>query len=215
VDASDSRPLARALARELRGIMAALAGDELTPEQIANATRLAREIQQGLQAEPRLRWQETDAGFRDATAIEDRNPIRGELNPSAPPLRMETFERPDGGPAVRGRARLGVTYEGPPYGVHGGWVAALFDDLLGAAQAQTVSPGVTAILTVRYRDITPLDQELDFEAWVEQDRGKRIVARATCHAGHKLTAEAEGVFVRVDFDAIQRRMREDRSQKDL
>jgi hypothetical protein len=49
---------------------------------------------------------------------------------------------------------------------------------------------------------------LRFEAWVESDHDKRIVAKATCHAGggELLTADAEALFIRVDFEEIQARM---------
>ena len=61
---------------------------------------------------------------------------------------------------------------------------------------------------MRYRHITPVEEELRFEAWIESDDGKRIVAKSTCHAGggDLLTAEAEALFIRVDFEEIQARM---------
>ncbi len=100
-----------------------------------------------------------------------------------------------------------MAYEGPPHGVHGGWVAALFDEVLGSVQGLANQPGVTAILRVRYRHLTPVEEELRFEGWIETLRSQRLVARATCHAGDTLTADAEGVFVRVDFNQVEERMR--------
>jgi acyl-coenzyme A thioesterase PaaI-like protein len=91
--------------------------------------------------------------------------------------------------------------------VHGGWVAALFDDVLGAAQWLVESRGVTARLTVQYRQVTPCEEELRFEAWIEERRGRRVRARATCHAGATLTAEAEALFLAVDFRRIDEHMR--------
>jgi acyl-CoA thioesterase FadM len=90
-------------------------------------------------------------------------------------------------------------------------VAALFDDLLGAAQGAAGVHCVTARLAVRYRDVTPIEEELRLEAWIERESGRRVVARATCHARDTLTAEAEGLFVRVDFNAIEARMQERRA----
>jgi acyl-CoA thioesterase FadM len=66
---------------------------------------------------------------------------------------------------------------------------------------------VTAILTVRYRHLTPVEEDLRFEGWLADQRARRLVAKATCHAGDTLTADAEGVFVRVDFAEVQERMR--------
>jgi acyl-coenzyme A thioesterase PaaI-like protein len=114
---------------------------------------------------------------------------------------------------VRGRARLGAAYEGPPHGVHGGFVAALFDEMLGSAQGLGAAPSMTGTLEVRYRHVTPLDEELRFEAWVDTRRQRSLVARATCHAGETLTAEARGLFVAVDFDEVRERMRARRDEK--
>ncbi len=101
---------------------------------------------------------------------------------------------------------MGRRYEGPPHGVHGGWVAALFDEALGAAQGLAGTRGMTALLKVRYRQVTPVAQALRLEAWVHEQRGRRTVTRATCHAGDRLTADAEGTFIAVDFDEVEERM---------
>ena len=44
-----------------------------------------------------------------------------------------------------------------------------------------------------------------FLAWVHHVSGRRIVARATCHANDVLTAEAEALFVRIDMAEMARR----------
>jgi acyl-coenzyme A thioesterase PaaI-like protein len=105
-------------------------------------------------------------------------------------------------------ARLSAAYEGPPRGVHGGWVAAMLDELLGTAQGLAEKQGVTATLKVRYRAITPIDEELRFEARVTEDRGRILRVKGSCYAGDTLTADAEGMFVRVDFNEIHDRMKE-------
>ena len=135
-------------------------------------------------------------------AYADQSPVRGRQNPVAPPLDVERVTRPDGSRAIAARARLGMAYEGPPGAVHGGIVAALFDEVLGAVQGLAERPGVTAILRVRYRQPTPIGEELRFEGWLEGQRDRRLVARASCHAGDTLTADAEGIFVEVDFSAF-------------
>jgi acyl-coenzyme A thioesterase PaaI-like protein len=99
--------------------------------------------------------------------------------------------------------------------VHGGFVAAAFDEMLGFAQSLTGNPGMTGTLTVRYRAPTPLKAELGLEAWVERVEGRKIFARGTIRAGALLTAEAEGLFVSIDASrfaeilaSAQRRRRE-------
>lgn len=202
---------ARALTGELRAIAEALSVSELRREDVADAARLAGRIRAALEGAPRRRWYDAEepnpAGSEDSRrAYLEQSPIRGQLNPIAPPLVLEPATRPDGSPSLVGRLVLGRRYEGPPHGVHGGWVAALFDEVLGAAQGLVGNSGMTAILQVRYREVTPIEEELRFESWVEEQRGRRLTARATCHAGDTLTADAEGVFLRVDFGKVQEQM---------
>ena len=137
----------------------------------------------------------------------EQSPIRGRHNPIAPPLVVDAVEHESGDRSVMARARLGMAYEGPP---HGGWVAALFDEVLGSTQSLTASPGVTAELTIRYRHITPFDADLRLEGWIDRNEDRHVVAKATCHAGTTLTADAEGLFVRVDFNEIQERVQQRR-----
>ncbi len=68
---------------------------------------------------------------------------------------------------VIGHANFGVAYEGPPGYVHGGIIAAAFDEVLGMAQSLTGNPGMTGTLSIRYRRPDPcLLTELVFEkAW--------------------------------------------------
>lgn len=211
VDPGNRRARAWELSEELRRIVEALAVCDVAPDQLDAATRLARELRSRLGGPPRSRWYDADEDTRSLgpesrSAYLEQSPIRGRNNPIAPPLVVDTIEREGGDRGVMGRARLGMAYEGPPHGVHGGWIAALFDELLGSAQGLTTSPGVTAKLTIRYRQITPIDADLRFEGWIARDEGRGIVAKATCHVGNTLTADAEGLFVRVDFNQIEERM---------
>jgi acyl-CoA thioesterase FadM len=66
---------------------------------------------------------------------------------------------------------------------------------------------MTGKLEVSYRRVTPIETDLVFEGWIEEDRSRAMVARATCSAGGEVTAEARALFVRVDFGAVARRER--------
>ncbi|MGH0034458.1 MAG: PaaI family thioesterase [Myxococcota bacterium] len=209
---------ARALADEVRELVETLSTREIEPEALREAARAVRHARERISGAPRARWYDDPLSAFDSPvsrrAYLELSPIRGRLNPVAPPIEVEFGERPDGERIVRGRARLGVRYEGPPHGVHGGWVAALFDEVLGQAQALSGGPGVTAVLNVKYRHVTPIEEDLVFEGWVHESRGRRVIARATCHAGDTLTADAEGIFMRVDFGEVQERMRQRRESRD-
>ena len=126
----------------------------------------------------------------------------GRANPLAPPLRLRIDEDGDP-PAVAGTARFGPQYEGPPGHVHGGYLAAAFDEVLGMAQSLGGKPGMTGTLTVRYRSPTPLHLEVDLRGWVERVEGRKIFTRGTLHAEGRLCAQAEAVFISIDFRALQ------------
>ena len=132
-------------------------------------------------------------------AMFDQSPLLGLANAVAPPLQLRVV---DG--QVVGTGNFGSAYEGPPGHVHGGFVAAAFDEVLGMAQSMTGNPGMTGTLTVRYRQPTPLHQELTFAATVERVEGRKIFTTATLHAADRLCAEAEGIFISVGFEKFQR-----------
>ena len=124
----------------------------------------------------------------------DWSPLIGRANPLAPPIVM----RSDDEGRVHGRVVFGTAYEGPPGCVHGGFVAAAFDEVLGYVQSLTGNPGFTGTLTTRYRTPTPLHEELRFEAWVDRVEGRKIFASGTLHAGDRLCAEADAIFISID-----------------
>jgi acyl-coenzyme A thioesterase PaaI-like protein len=135
------------------------------------------------------------ANAGDTHAFFDHSPLIGMANPLAPPIRLAVV-----GDRVEGRATFGVAYEGPPGHVHGGFLAAAFDEVLGMAQSLTGNPGMTGTLSVRYRRPTPLLTELYFEAKVDRVEGRKIFTHGTVAAGGIVTAEAEGLFIAVGHE---------------
>lgn len=161
------------------------------------------ELAEGLEAlAAQLRQHPIDAeyyGFAEASisggefGFFDRGPMLGRINALAPPLEM----RQDGD-RMRGRAWFGPAYEGPPGCVHGGYVAAAFDELLGCTQTMSGAPGMTARLAIDYRSPTPLETELTFEGVITRIEGRKIFTAGTLAAGDRLCAEAEGLFITFD-----------------
>jgi acyl-coenzyme A thioesterase PaaI-like protein len=122
--------------------------------------------------------------------------LRGEANPLAPPLR---FVPADPG-TVAATARPGRLYEGPPGCVHGGWIAALFDEVLAVLQRDAGVNGMTAELAVRFRRPVPVGAELRFSGRIEDDAspptGRSVTASATCTVDGEPAASAQARFVR-------------------
>jgi hypothetical protein len=199
------------LADELRAIAQAIVKHEIDADSAREALQLARTIRPHLSGTVRPRWYEADdpniIESDTSRAFDTLSPVRGLLNPVAPPLRMKVATRDDGTKFILGRAKLSDVYEGPPRGVHGGLVAALFDEILGASMGLAPPPGVTAKLEVNYHHLTPIDEELRLEAWIVKEQDRRVYAEATCHAGKTLTARATALFIRVDFKEVEGRMR--------
>lgn len=123
----------------------------------------------------------------------DHSPMLGQANPLAPPVKLWLE-----GDHIRGTATFGAAYEGPPGCVHGGYIAAAFDEVLGSTQSLAGSPGMTGRLTVHYRKPTPLGAELQFVGRLERVDGRKIFTRGELHAGDVLCAEAEGLFISID-----------------
>ena len=206
---SARRDAVHPLADEVRALVGDL--NRLAPDGPAlDAARdLVAEVRRALESPVRRRWYEvpleeidgpTEARLR--TEARDHSLYRGDANPLAPPL-VVTTATDDGGPMVVGTVRLDRDREGPPGRVHGGFVAGIFDDILSSAPGLVdAGPVVTARLSIRYRQATPLDVDLRFEAVVIRHSGRRIVARARCLAPDgsgesAVTAEAEALFVAV------------------
>jgi hypothetical protein len=132
------------------------------------------------------------------------SPVVGLANPVAPPVRLETD-----GLELRGSGVFDIPYEGPPGCVHGGVIALVFDEILGAANILAGAPAMTGTLTVRYRRPTPLHTEVRLHAAYVGREGRKVTTKASMHVGDELTAEAEGIFIVLDPSRFLERMTRD------
>ena len=126
------------------------------------------------------------------------SPMAGPSNAIAPPMVIVQEDRE----RLVGHVRFSAAYEGGPGLVHGGYVAAAFDELLGLVQSLTGDAGMTGTLKVRYRSPCPLERKLRMEGVVHRVEGRKIVTRGTLHAGERLVAEAEATFVLLSREEV-------------
>jgi acyl-coenzyme A thioesterase PaaI-like protein len=191
----------RRLAKAMREVIDRLIASDAPENELRAAADALERYAERLATHPRrslpLGYGES-ANAGDVAAFFDYSPMIGLSNPLAPPITLRVD-----GEVVHGNVRFGRAYEGPPGHVHGGFVAAAFDEVLGFVQSTTGQPGMTGTLTVRYRKPTPLDTDLRFEATVQRVEGRKIFAEARLYAADVLTAEAEGVFISVDLIKMQ------------
>jgi acyl-coenzyme A thioesterase PaaI-like protein len=118
------------------------------------------------------------------------SPLVGRINPVAPPAE---FVARDG--VIHGRVRFGAAYCGGRNYVHGGIVAALLDEILGNVNMVNGVGGVTGTLTIRYRNPTPLFEELRVEGRCVRKEGRKVFSEGSLWLGETLLAEAEGIFI--------------------
>lgn len=130
-----------------------------------------------------------NAGGR-ADPLYDHSPFIGIANPLAPPM---TIRQEDD--VVVAEVVFGQAYEGPPGCVHGGYVAAAFDELLGATQALSGAPGMTGTLEVRYEAPTPLKTLLRLEGRLVGVERRKIFTEGIILVDGHVTARAKGTFI--------------------
>ncbi|MFP6623421.1 MAG: PaaI family thioesterase [Myxococcota bacterium] len=184
----------RRLADAMRLVIERLVPSNAPVEELRAAADGLERYAEVLRAHPRLlrvHGHAESANAGDVGMFFDQSPMIGLANPLAPPVTIgQTGET-----TAAATVTFGSAYEGPPGHVHGGFVAAAFDEVLGYTQSLSGAPGMTGTLTVRYRKPTPLHEELLFEASLVRVDGRKIFTQATVSAGGVLTAEAEGIFV--------------------
>jgi hypothetical protein len=187
--------LARALRPLITMTVSGTLDDAALEEAADTAERMGAELSAQAGTDRRKR-QEPEKG-RPAVDYLPTSPVAGVLNPIAPPVKLEMVDGEDGVPEIRGTVWFDYPYEGPPNCVHGGVIAATFDEMLGAANIVAGSPGMTGTLSVRYRKPTPLRVELRLEARFLSISGRKIRTWGGMYHGDVLTAEADGLFIEV------------------
>ncbi|MGH3951268.1 MAG: PaaI family thioesterase, partial [Pseudonocardiaceae bacterium] len=189
------------LGSELRSLMEAATRTEVPTEVVRRTAGRLRELTQPLTE--RLRAPERPSSVDDlVSGVRMFNPVIGEGNPIAPPVRFEIV-----GTQVEGRCTLGHAHEGPHMFSHGGMSALWLDQALGHAAAAVGNIGVTTNLAVRYRRPVPLGVPLRVWARTVEVDANRTVAEgaiATVAEPGVALVEAEGRFLKLSLDQVRR-----------
>lgn len=190
---SPERAASRHLADAMRRIIARLAIVRPPAEQLERAAAVATEFADSLDELPERSksWEISEAGLQPRDFV-SYSPLSGTSNPIAMPMTMAVVGDPEGEHHIEGSVAFGPAYEGPPGHCHGGFIAAMFDEMLGFVQ---LAPGFTAWLKVQYRKPTPLNRELQLRGWISSVDGRKRIIKGTCHLDGVLLSEAEGLFI--------------------
>ncbi len=201
-------PLAEAAAAARR-VNSALSGRKADDELLARSTTalnaLADELEKGdLRSKlddflTRPHLAEIYAGQFAPIPAEDGEEIEfdpfsiggGYLHPSSVGI---TFVR-ESADCVTATCTVDPMFAGPPERTHGGMLALVIDEVMGALNRMRGSQAFTVNLSIDYRAGTPLDEPLQFRTWLHNIDGRKITLRATGHSGDELCVEAEGLFI--------------------
>jgi acyl-coenzyme A thioesterase PaaI-like protein len=210
----DAEPTPLQLARRraggaVRQLIDQLAGTDASAEVLDDLADQLEELVGAFEGAPSAAY----SGFAEAAnapdvgnlrgTLLDRSPVMGLANPVAPPLYLRLDDD-----RIEGWATFGAAYEGPPGCVHGGWIAAAFDEVLGATQTLSGQSGMTAFLHVDYRSPTPLHEELRFEGELDRVEGRKIFTVGRARHGEVVTAEAQALFIAFDFERFAEMQRQ-------
>jgi len=183
--------LARSVHRLMEQMLATDVGDPELDEDLEHAIRTTEELRARL--EPHGRGRELHFGDEEGAGGRPyyvRGALVGPHHPMYLPIEYETSEQ-----VTRGSVHFDVVWEGPPSCVHGGYIAYLYDCIMGHHNQMVGIPGMTGTLEVRYRRPAPLYADLRFEVRTIRRSGRKILDEATLWLGEELISEATGLFI--------------------
>jgi len=184
-----------AVAREIRAAVENLLACDHEPKALGEALVTARALRESLDGPPgRSFWDEYPSPPATWFAMREHSLFGGQSHPLSAPMEVNDPGEAPGHYQLRATVSLGIAYQGWKGFAHGGYLAGLFDQVLGLAQGPRSVGAATKSLTVRYHRPTPLWQQLTFGAWYEDLDERTLLGHATCHVGETLTAEAEGSY---------------------
>lgn len=127
-------------------------------------------------------------------------------DPESEKIRTQYFRRDKDGRLIA-KVWFGPQSEGPPNCVHGGAIAAVLDEAMGAATWIAGHTVIGAKLTVKYRRPVPIDSHAEVEARVDKESGRRLATVAVLrNGGGETLAEGEGLYFCVAPEELGRGM---------
>ena len=186
------RNVSAALRRLIENLVTCTTDTDTLNNMAVQLNEQADALEQAPRLHGRMAFEEAEDISSHAHLGYELNPLDGKSNPIAAPIIVWVDAD-----RVYGKVTMGWQYEGPPKAVHGGFVAALFDQFLGVGQKITEQPGFTGTLTIKYLQPTPIDTELRLEGWVDRVDGRKNYMVGEMWAGDVKTASCEGVFISI------------------
>lgn len=212
-EAPGTWPAKRNLADAIRELMACLSETDAPEAELLAIAEQVRDAAHRFRGQPEMEDPPGVAEMSLAAGMEvfrDRSPVVGKSNPLAPPATLAADHETR---KVYGEVHFGPAYQGAPGCVHGGFVAALFDEALGMATVFSGRPGMTGWIRVSYKQPTPLETDLRIVGRMDQFEGRKIHTSAELLAGDQIVAEATGLFIAIPLEKFSQLKEAERARK--
>ncbi|MFA5701109.1 MAG: PaaI family thioesterase [Desulfuromonas sp.] len=144
-------------------------------------------------------WQEFDAA---ALVGESLRFVSGE--PDGDRYRVRYYK--DAQQQLRARIWFGPETQGPPEHVHGGAMAAVFDEVLGLAAWAAGYPIVVGNLNVSFRNLLPIRQVATVESSIASVDGRKVLVKGKLCAGDMVFAEAECLCITLPEKKLEKKV---------
>lgn len=187
--------LQKNLTAQLRALQTKLVGEYFSDDSMLKISQLIEQCHQVDTDNDKARRLEH---FNFAIAQQNPNeilpfsPITGYYNPVAPDIDVQ-YDRDS--KELTAYCTLDNVFEGPPNMVHGGTLAAIFDQILAMCGTCNHLAGPTATLTIDYLKPTPLHAPLVFTCKILKQEGRKIYIEGICTVNEEVTSKAQGLFI--------------------
>lgn len=183
----------------LRRCMHLVAGRELGAAQLDELAAAIEPLLEPLAALPgRVRdpafWRDPEALVPPADGAMLNDSLHRPISGSGAPFSIPMDVRREGDSVVS-TVTLDSGFEGAPGRSHGGFVSAIFDDLLGSLPMLLGKIGFTASLTVNYLAPSPVFEPVTYRGWIDRVEGKKIFVAGEARHGDTLVTTATGLFI--------------------
>jgi acyl-coenzyme A thioesterase PaaI-like protein len=106
---------------------------------------------------------------------------------------------------MAGRFLVTEEHQGAAGLIHGGVLAAAFDEVLGAANWLLMAPAVTGRLEVDFRKPVPVGESVEIRARIDSVEGRKVFTSGVgVFADGTTVAEAAGLFIQVPLEHFAR-----------
>lgn len=118
-------------------------------------------------------------------------------------VELAYFRKP-GEPTLFAKAWFGSKTMGPPGHVHGGAMAAVLDEAMGAAAWMNGHKSLAATIRITFVSMLPIETETTVEATIDRIEGRKVHVKADIRnpSGQRV-AEGSGLFIVLRDDQLR------------